>query len=454
MLPNYSVLNPNLERLSEKEVKALQTERLINQVHHCYEHTAFWRTKFDEAHIRPDDIRSLEDLPKIPFSTKAELQKDQVDNPPFGSYLGVDSSRLVKYFSTSGTTGRPIVRVYSDRDWSYVRSLFQRSPSLVPGDIAVLLGPTDGLLGPSAGVEGWEAMGALVVRAARYSTEEKIHLIHDLRPKMVCATASFLLYLAETAQKSKAPFSKIGGVPLLLSVGEPGAAIPATRERLMRAWSAEVVIDGFGITELFPLGNSCPECADTHIANDFMIVEVVDPEKDNPVEPGQRGEIVYTNIIGETQPLLRYRSRDIGRIAPFGPCPGCGSNATRIVGGIQGRVDDMVWYKGINIFPSAVEAVVRGLNELSNEFEIVLDQDGATQTLTVRAEVLASCPTDRHEELKMRLEEKLMEALEGVRAGVELLEEGELPKTQYKGRRVRDNRASQGVGNTKNNPTK
>jgi len=440
MLPNYSVLNPNLERLSEKEVKALQTERLINQVRHCYENTPFWRTKFDEARIRPDDIRSLADLPKIPFSTKAELQKDQGENPPFGSYLGVDRSRLVKYFSTSGTTGRPIVRVYSDRDWSYIRSLFQRRPSLVPGDIAVLLGPTDGLLGPTAGVEGWEAMGALVVRAARYSTEEKIYLIHDLKPKMVCATASFLLYLAEAAEKSKTPFSKIGGVPLLLSVGEPGAAIPATRERLLRAWSAGVVIDGFGITELFPLGNSCPDCADTHIANDFMIVEVVDPETDTLLQPGQRGEIVYTNIIGEAQPLLRYRSRDMGCIAPFGPCPGCGSNATRIIGGIQGRVDDMVWYKGINIFPSAVEAVVRVFDELSNEFEIVLDQEGATQTLTVRAEVATGYPSDRYDELENRLEEELVKALEGVHAGVELLQEGTLPKTQYKGRRVRDNR--------------
>ena len=440
MLPKYGVLNPKLEKLPENEVRALQTQRLIAQVRYCYDNTPFWRNKFDEAGISPDDIRCLSDLPKIPFCTKAELQKNQSENPPFGSYLGVDRSRLTKYFTTSGTTGRPIVRVYSDRDWSCVRSLFQRNPFLSPGDIAVLLGPTDGLAGPSAGVDGWEAMGALVVRAARYSTEEKIHVIQDLKPKMVCATASFLLYLAEAAENYEMPFSQTGGVPLLLSVGEPGAAIPATRDRLLRTWSAETVIDGFGITELFPLGNSCPDCADTHISNDFMIVEVVDPETDIVLQPGRQGEIVYTNIIGETQPLLRYRSRDIGRIAPFGLCPGCGSTATRIVGGIKGRVDDMVWYKGINIFPSAVEAVVRGFDEISNEFEIVLDQEGAAQTLSVRAEVATGYPSDRYDELESRLEEELLKALEGVHAGVELLQEGTLPKTQYKGRRVRDNR--------------
>lgn len=152
------------------------------------------------------------------------------------------------------------------------------------------------------------------------------------------------------------------------------------------------------------------------------------------------GEIVYTNIVGETQPLLRFRSRDVGRIAPFGPCPGCGLTVTRIVGGIQGRVDEMIWYKGINLFPSAVEAVVRGIDELSNEFEIVLDQEGARQRLIVRAEVSSGFSRESHPQLEKRLKDRLLEALEGIHAELELLEEGTLPKTVYKGRRVRDNR--------------
>jgi phenylacetate-CoA ligase len=238
------------------------------------------------------------------------------------------------------------------------------------------------------------------------------------------------------------PFPSIGGVPVIVSVGEPGAAVPSTRERLTEIWGAKSLIDGFGMTELFPLGDSCADCRDTHIANDFVIVEVVDPETGTLLPPGEQGELVYTNIIGDSQPLLRYRSRDIGRLAPFGPCPGCGSTATRIVGGIQGRVDNMIWYKGINIFPSAVETVVRSFRELSNEFEIVLDEQGALQTLTIRAEWRKGFPAEKREEFKDCLTGRIRDALEGVHANVELLEEGTLPKTQYKGQRVRNNRTT------------
>lgn len=437
-LPDYEVLDAGLERLSREDVRAMQGRRLVRQVGHCYENTPFWRDKLQAAGITPADIRGLDDLPLLPFSTKAELQADQAANPPFGSYLAVDRRRLRKYFSTSGTTGQPVARSYTQRDWAYIVQRFARKPFLGPGDTAVLLGPTDGLLGPSAGVDAWEAMGALTIRAARWSTEGKIRLIHELKPTLVCATASFLLYLAERAAQLNLPFSDMGGVPVLLSVGEPGAAIEATRARMLRAWQAQMVIDGFGMTELFPLGGSCPTCPDTHISNDFVIVEVVDPQSGRSLDPGQTGEIVYTNIIGETQPLLRYRSRDIGRLAPFGPCPGCGSTATRIQGGIQGRVDDMIWFKGINIFPSAVEAVVRGFDELSDEFQILLEQKGEFQTMTIRVEIAPGLEPSQQPELQRRLGGKMREALEGIRCAVELLPHGALPSSEYKAQRVRD----------------
>jgi len=438
MLPNYTVLDPNLEFLAEESVRHLQNRRLKQQVHHCYQHAPFWRRKFDKAGLRPDEIGALSDLSKIPFCTKEELLKNQEREPPFGSYLCVHPSRLSKYFTTSGTTGRPLVRVYSERDWLYIRQRFQRRPFLSCGDTAVLLGPTDGLLGPTAAVDSWEAMGALVIRAARFTSEEKLRIIRRLKPKLVSGTASFLLYLAEKARNQGKPFEQMGGVPMLLSVGEPGAAIPATRERLIQGWAAGAVIDGFGITELFPLGGSCPECGDTHISNDFVIVEVVDPETGRVLPRGEFGELVYTNIIGETQPLLRYRSRDMGCVAPFGPCPACGSTATRIVGGIQGRVDEMIWYKGINIFPSSVEAVVRSFRELSDEFEIVLRQEGEVQSLSVRAEAASRRPAEDRHKLMERVSQRLMEALEGVHPQVEILDEGTLPRSEYKGHRVRD----------------
>jgi len=227
---------------------------------------------------------------------------------------------------------------------------------------------------------------------------------------------------------------------MVASVGEPGGAIQATRERLLKGWGAKYVQDGYGITELFPLGDSCHGFPALHIANDFVITEVIDPETGKVLPPGHRGELVFTNIICETQPLLRYRTRDIGRVAEFGSCPACGATSTRIVNGIEGRSDDMVWYKGINIFPTAVEAVVRSFDELSNEFEIVLDQKGTAQTLTIRAEVMPQVSPGDYGGLSQQLSNKLLEALEGIHAQVELLPEGTLPKTQYKGKRVKENR--------------
>jgi len=440
MLPNYTVLDPNLERLPEDAVRGLQTERLMAQVSQCYENTPFWRRKLDNAGLTPDDIRTFSDLSKIPFCTKVELQKDQEEKPSFWelswrrSFTLVQILHHVRHHRPAGGPG-----IYRSR-LVVCLPAFSAEPLSVSWGFGCASWPDGRPAWPDRCRGQLGGNGRTGGSASRYTTEEKIRVIHHLKPKLVCGTASFLLYLAETAAKAQTPFPPMGGVPIVLSVGEPGAAIPATRERLMRAWSGQVVIDGFGITELFPLGGSCPGCADTHISNDFVIVEVVDPETGEILAPGQQGELIYTNIIGETQPLLRYKSRDMGRIAPFGPCPACGSTATRIVDGIQGRVDEMIWFKGINIFPSSVEAVVRGFAELSNEFEIVLDQHGEFQSLTVRVEAVSGLPADGYEEFRKRLAEKLLEAFEGVHAKVEILKEGTLPKTEYKGRRVRDNR--------------
>jgi phenylacetate-CoA ligase len=290
VLPNYKVLDRKLETLSFEETVKLQENRLKGQVSYCYERTLFWRKKFDAIGLRPEDIKTLEDLTKIPFCTKEDLQKDQEENPPFGSYTAIHSSTWARYFSTSGTTGRVVNRIYSKRDWEY-------------------------------------------------ETKNKVKMIMEMRPAFVAGTASMLLYVGEVAAQMEVDLSK-AGVRIVASVGEPGAAIKGTRERIMKTWGAQIS-DGYGITELFPLGGSCLHSLSLHIANDFSVTEVVDPKTGKVLGPRQRGELVYTNIIGDTQPLLRYRSRDIGELAKFGACE-CGSTATRIVNGIEGRVDDMI----------------------------------------------------------------------------------------------------------------
>jgi phenylacetate-CoA ligase len=440
MLPEYACCPPRFDYMTLEERRELQGERLKAQVRHVYENALFSRKKLNDAGVTPDDIKGLEDLTKIPFTTKQELQDDQEKNPPYGSYLAVHPSKLYQFFATSGTTGKPLNRTMSRRDWDlYIGRLAVYTP-LNPGEIVVVLGPTDGLMGPSAGAAARMLMGAMVVRLGRYSTPEKISLIHQLKPTLVSSTGSFLLYLADKASEIGMAFSEMGSVRIVESVGEPAATIPATRERIKSAWGAKEVFDRYGSTEMCVLGRSCQGSTQLHAWDDYVIVEVMEIGGNRVLGPGERGEMVYTNIFGDSQPLLRYRSNDVGRLAEFGPCPGCGATCTRIVNGVEGRADDMIWYKGINIFPSAIENVVRSFPEVGNEYEIVLDEEGFTQTLTIRCEAKPEVLKEIYGKLSERIASKIQDAIEGVHAMIELLPEGTLPKTEGKAKRLRDNR--------------
>jgi len=435
-LPRYTVLDLKLERLGPEASRALQSERLAAIAAYVYHNTDFWRSKFDAAGLAPGDIGGLEDLAKIPFCTKDELLRDQAEHPPFGSYLGSDRSHWVKFMTTSGTTGRPLRRVFSARDWDQVLDRFQRNSPIGPGDVVVMLGPVDGMMGPTAGAEGLARCGALVVHAGRYDSRTKVDLIRDLRPTVVNGSASYLLHLAGTAQSMGVDLAGLG-IMAVTCVGEPGAGIPATRARLEESWGA-FVNDGYGMTEIFPLGGACPFSATVHIPDDLVITEIVDPETAAPVAAGEPGEVVLTNIVGDTQPLLRYRTRDIARLTTDGPCV-CGFTGTRFAHSIEGRVDDMIWYRGANIYPSAIEAALRGLPELGSEYRVVIDGPAASPVLTVQVETATETPAD---DLAERVASALAVAV-GVTARVEPLAPGALPRTDdsTKTRRVVDSRS-------------
>jgi phenylacetate-CoA ligase len=437
-LPDYAVLDSKLERLPRPMLRELQSRRLRAMVGYVHEETPFWRRKLHAAGLTPDDIRGPEDLPRLPFCTREELQADQAAHPPFGSYVGSDPSRWVKYMATSGTTGVPLQRVFSARDWGYVLDRFQRNPVVGPGDVVVILGPVDALMGPTAASEGMARAGALVVQAGLYDTKSKVQLIRDLRPTVVSGTASYLLHLLEVAAELGVGLRELG-IRAISSVGEPGAAVPATRKRLGEGWGA-FVNDGYGLTEIFPLGGGCLHSTALHIPDDLVVTEIVEPESGRPLPPGVPGEVVYTNLIGDTQPLLRYRSRDIARLAPEEPCA-CGFTGTRLSDSIEGRVDDMLWFRGANVFPSAVEAVVRGFPELSHEYRIVVEGDRALPTLTVRVEAQRELAPSERSALEGRVAEALAAAIR-VRPRLELCPPGTLPRAEARGkmRRVLDRR--------------
>jgi phenylacetate-CoA ligase len=430
-LPDYAIADPAVEHLPLAALRALQAERLREMVRYVYDATPFWRRKLDAAGLGPSDIRGLQDLTRIPACTKKELEADQVEHPPFGSYLGCRRDRLVRFMTTSGTTGRPLRRVFSARDWGYVLDRLQRNPAAGPGDIVVLLGPVDGLLGPTASAESSARSGALVVLAGLYDSRTKVRLIDDLRPTIVAGAASYLLHLIEVARDDGIDLSALG-VHTVVSVGEPGAAVEATRRRLSDGWGA-FVRDGYGLTELFPLGGGCRHSTSLHIASDLVITEVVDPDTGEPLPPGRPGEVVYTNIVGDTQPLLRYRTRDVARLAGDEPCA-CGFTGTRLLHAIEGRVDDMIWLRGSNVFPSAIEAVVRRFEELGDEYEIVVDRQGALPALMVRAELKPGVAASS--DLEGRLRQALAAAIR-VAAAVELLPAATLPRADSRAKKRR-----------------
>ncbi len=435
MLPTYRTLDARIDRLPRSELRMMQEQRLLAQIKYVYENTPFWRHKFDACGLLPGDIRSIEDITRIPFCTKQELQADQEEHPPFGSYTASHPTTWHKFVSTSGTTGRPLRRVFSARDWNLVIDRFVRIGTARPGDIVVILGPVDSLMGPSLSVDAFGRQGALVVCAGLYDTRTKVKLIRDLRPTIVTGTASYLLHIAEVAESMGVDFSTLG-IRSISSVGEPGAAILETRERLQKKWGC-LVGDGYGLTEIFSLGGNCRFSSSLHIHDDLVLTEVIDPVTGQPVSPGETGELVYTNLIGDTQPLLRYRSRDIGRLATDDTCA-CGWTVTRIHNGIEGRVDDMITYHGVNIYPSAIEACVRRFPELADEFQIVVETRGSIPTLIVRAEMRPEISTDIIQMLSRKLADELKASIR-VTAQVELIPYQSLPRTDGKARRVIDN---------------
>jgi phenylacetate-CoA ligase len=376
-------------------------------------------------------VASLDDLIRIPFCTKDDLQADQQTHPPFGSYVACDRRALIRFMTTSGTTGRPLRRVFSARDWGYVLDRLQRNSAVGPGDIVVTLGPVDGLMGPTASAESAARAGAMVVLAGLFDSTAKVRLIADLGPAVVSGAASYLLHLIDVAKREGVDLARLG-IRTVVSVGEPGAAVEATRQRLTDGWGA-FVRDGYGMTEMFPLGGGCRHSPSLHVASDFVITEIVDPHSGRGVPPGEPGEVVYTNIVGDSHTLLRYRTGDIARLAAGGPCA-CGFTGARLERAIEGRVDDMIWVRGVNVFPSAIEAVVRAFDELHDEYEIVVDERRDLPRLHVRVELKPGLSTD--EGVRARVDRALAVAIR-VSASVELVPFGTFPRADARSKKRR-----------------
>jgi phenylacetate-CoA ligase len=431
-------LEPEFETASRADLTALQERKLREQVRHAYDASPFYRKKLDEAGIKPAQIRGLGDLRALPFTTKDELKQDQVDHPLWGTLLAVPFEQCLRVHMTSATTGRPLAFLDTDDDWygfyhSYARSLYAfgvRRHDMVMA--AFSYGPW---IGYWSGFHAAQDLGCLVFPAGGLSTDQRIDALRTYPITVLGCTPSYALFLAEQAARKGIDLAKETRIRITWHTGEPGASIPATRERIETAFGAKA-FDLPGLTEIAAWGFECDARSGiTHVHEDYCYPEVLD-EHDRPVAPGARGELVFTSLYRKAMPLIRYRTRDVVQLADR-PCP-CGRTLVGLEGGVLARLDDMKKVRGIIVYPRRIEELIRGHAGV-DEFQIVFRRVEGLDEIVVRVDPSPRLGPEERRGMQQTLEDTLRLGL-GIRAGVELTEPGELPRWDHKARRVKDER--------------
>jgi phenylacetate-CoA ligase len=443
---------PALETAPRERLRAIQLEKLRAAVAFTGARIPFYRARLREAGVRPEDIRSLEDLGRIPVTTKHDMAADLEANPPWGTYTSVDDDawrdRGWQTFMSSGTTGRPRLFRYTGFDrrmWSWLDARALWAMGLRPGRDSAMLafgyGPHVWLWGVHYALN---LMGIPILTAGGLDTRVRARQIADLRPTVLACTPSYALYLASVMRELDLDPAG-SSVRVLFCAGEPGIAVPSTRRRLEETWGA-ALHEFYGCTEAAPTAgaHTCAEVVaakherpSMHVMDDAHIWEVVDPVTLQPVPDGEPGLSVVTNLCSEASPQLRFLVGDMTRLTRE-PCR-CGRTTTRAVGGFVGRADDMLNVRGVSLFPSAVEDAVRRVPEVGDEFEVVVTTARELDVLTVRVECRPEVPAADHEMVAKRVESEVISRCE-LRPVIEVLPYGVLERTQLKARRVRDQR--------------
>lgn len=377
-------LHPELETLSRAEIEALQLERLKKTVAQCM-NSPFYRKRFAEHHITPADIRSLDDLQKIPFTTKQDLR----DNYPFG-LAAVPMEQVVRLHSSSGTTGTPTVILHTQKDldeWANAVARCLYMVGLRPGDIFQNSSGYGMFTGGLGFQYGAERLGMLTVPAAAGNTKRQIKFITDFGTTALHAIPSYAGRLYEVMEEMGIDPKRDTKLHTLIIGAEPHSEEQRRRIEDMLGVKA---YNSFGMSEMCGPGVAfeCKEQNGLHIWEDYYIVEIVDPQTLEPVPQGEVGELVLTTINREAMPLLRYRTRDLTRILP-GECP-CGRHHIRL-DRMKGRSDDMMILKGVNIFPIQIETILMQFAELGNDYLITLTNEEANDLMTVEVELKEFC---------------------------------------------------------------
>ncbi len=431
-LGNY--FNEEIECASLEKIREIQSEKLVKQVKHVWDNVPYYRKKMEKKGVTPEDIKSMEDLHKLPFLSKADLREAY----PYG-LLGTPKSEVVEIHSTSGTTGRRVIAYYTKKDvelWHQCCARALAAAGATNEDI-VQVAYGYGLFTGGAGLDGGSHMlGSMTVPMSSGSTDRQIMFLRDLGATVLCCTPSYAAYIGEVMKEKG-----LGPDEIPLKAGIFGA----------EAWSEEMrhdiektmgikAYDIYGLTELSGPGVAyeCSEQSGMHINEDHFIAEIIDPDTGEVLPEGSEGELVFTSLDKEAFPILRYRTRDITRLVR-GKCS-CGRTFVKMEKP-KGRSDDMLIIRGVNVFPSQIETVLLN-NGYPANYQIIVDRVNNTDTLDVQVEMTAEMFTDNMGEVQKRQKDLVdgLKAMLGIKANVHLVSPKSIARSEGKAVRVIDKR--------------
>ena len=425
LTPDRNTLDP-IEIASRDEIQALQLSRMKWSLRHAYDNVAMYKKRFDDAGVHPDDLKSLSDLAKFPFTYKNDLR----DHYPFGLFA-VPRDQIARIHASSGTTGKATVVGYTKNDvsmWADMVARSMRASGTKPGDIVNIVYGYGLFTGGLGAHYGAERLGCTVVPVSGGMTERQVTLIQDFKPSTIMVTPSYMLNILEQ-------FHKMGIDPRdsSLDVAIFGAEpwTNSMRQEIEQAFDMHAV-DIYGLSEVLGPGvaNECVETKDgLHIWEDHFYPEIINPETGEPVQDGEMGELVFTTLTKEGLPMIRYRTRDLTRLLPGT------ARSMRRIEKITGRADDMIILRGVNVFPTQIEELILKSDTLAPHFQIELTKDGPIDKMKVKVEKMPSATgsQDLGSALKKRIKDTI-----GISVSIEVGEPGSVERSEGKARRVVD----------------
>jgi len=434
MLRNFkeaiSMVEQSPERASRDQLREIQWHKLRVLFGQICGHNSFYTKKWREAGVSPDDVESLADLRKLPFTEKTELMHAQDEAPPFGTNATFSPEDYSRLHQTSGTTGAPLRVVDTPESWEWWGRCWGyvlRGAGVTASDRVFLPFSFGPFIGFWAAVEGVRQLGVMMIPGGGWDSLQRLHMMRDLKATVICCTPTYALRLAQIAREQNFDLRSIP-VRALIHAGEPGANVAQTKTRIEETWNAKC-FDHAGASEVGAYSFECEvQPKGIHVIESEFIVEVIDPQTRKEKQPGETGELVITNLGRPGFPVIRYRTGDLVRLN-LCPCA-CGRTFARFDGGLLGRCDDMVIIRGVNVYPTAIENVIRQFSAI-DEFQIIVKTLQEMAHLEVQIEVNSEDDADG---LRARIEQAIHRAL-SLKPSVIVAQSGTLPRFEMKARR-------------------